>query len=346
MSVYNGAPYLRESVDSILAQTFRDFEFLIINDGSTDDSRIILESYDDPRIRILHNAENIGLTRSLNRGLAEARGELIARQDADDVSHPRRLEIQIAYMAGRPEIVMVGSQARHIRVEGRPRISRLLSKATTAAGIRFQLLFDSPFVHATVVFRRKVVWDVLGGYDERFETSQDFELWSRLLGRYGALNLRDVLIDHRWRPGSVSANYSSANARRLEGVFLRNLATTLGDDHDLARWPGAWISATNPRIAESFSPSEVFRMIDAIYQAFPKQGLQEESLADVTLQHAAKLLLAARLTAPKSRLQAAITALRAVWISRGALAPEVPRALAGILASRRVLRSGPTSSRR
>src|SRR6266702_4955815 len=106
-------------MDSILAQTFRDFEFLIINDGSTDDSRAIIASYDDSRIRILDNPENIGLTRSLNRGLAEARGELIARQDADDVSHVTRLEKQVAFMKAESEVVAVGAQARFVNAKGK-----------------------------------------------------------------------------------------------------------------------------------------------------------------------------------------------------------------------------------
>src|SRR3990170_6306785 len=97
MSVYNGERFLREAIESILNQTYRDFEFLIINDGSTDSSREIILSYNDPRIRLIDNELNIGLTRSLNKGLRLARGKYIARQDADDISFRKRLEKQVAF---------------------------------------------------------------------------------------------------------------------------------------------------------------------------------------------------------------------------------------------------------
>ncbi|TNE70794.1 glycosyltransferase family 2 protein, partial [bacterium] len=95
MSVYNGEEFLREAMDSILDQTYTNFEFLIINDGSTDDTVPIIESYDDPRIRLIHNEVNIGLTKSLNKGIGLAKGEYIARMDADDISLPERFERQI-----------------------------------------------------------------------------------------------------------------------------------------------------------------------------------------------------------------------------------------------------------
>ena len=111
MAVYNGERFLAEAVASILDQTFRDFEFLIVNDGSTDRSREIILSFGDPRIRLVDNPENIGLTRSLNRGLELAKGGLIARQDADDISLPERLEREIGFLDGNPKAAIVGSQA-------------------------------------------------------------------------------------------------------------------------------------------------------------------------------------------------------------------------------------------
>ena len=112
LSVYNGERYLRESIESILNQTFTDFEFLIINDGSTDDSRRIISSYDDPRIQLIDNEQNIGLSQSLNKGLKLARGTYIARQDADDISEPERLAKQVSYMDRNPHIALLGSWYR------------------------------------------------------------------------------------------------------------------------------------------------------------------------------------------------------------------------------------------
>ncbi|HKQ33129.1 MAG TPA: glycosyltransferase family A protein, partial [Thermodesulfobacteriota bacterium] len=109
MTVYNGEKFLNEAIDGILNQTFRDFEFLIINDGSTDGSREIIKSYKDPRINLVDNESNIGLTASLNRGLSLAGGEYIARQDADDISLPERLEKQISILERNPDIALLGS---------------------------------------------------------------------------------------------------------------------------------------------------------------------------------------------------------------------------------------------
>ena len=114
MSVYNGEKYLQEAIDSILEQTFKDFEFLIINDGSTDKTGEILESYHDLRIKIINNEKNIGLTKSLNKGLKLARGEYIARQDADDISMPERLEKEVEFLETHQDYAVVGAFAKII----------------------------------------------------------------------------------------------------------------------------------------------------------------------------------------------------------------------------------------
>ena len=119
MSVYNGERYLNEAIDSILAQTFTDFEFLIIDDASTDSTPKILHSYDDPRIRIVTNEENLGLTKSLNKGLALAQGEYIARMDADDISLPERLMMQLNFLIDNKTVPLVGSGAIMIDEDGK-----------------------------------------------------------------------------------------------------------------------------------------------------------------------------------------------------------------------------------
>jgi len=110
MGVYNGELFVRDAIDSILAQSYRDFELLVVDDGSTDTTPAILASYDDSRLRVLRNEENIGLTRSLNRGLRAARGGLIARQDADDLSLPNRLARQVTFLESHPDVVLLGTQ--------------------------------------------------------------------------------------------------------------------------------------------------------------------------------------------------------------------------------------------
>ena len=247
MAVHNGERYLRRAIDSILCQTFSDFEFLIVNDGSSDGSGDILASYHDPRIRVIENASNIGLTRSLNAGLAAAQGELIARQDADDVSHFNRLYKQVQFMERHPEVAVVGTAGRFIDDKGRPRRSIAQITCTSAIAIRWQLLFEGPFAHSSVMFRKAVVWVSLGGYDERYRISQDFELWSRLgAHEYAMSNLPERLVDLRLHAGSVSSRYTEEGISYVRDVLRNNMVRELGE-HDYDRWLDFWVTVNNPR---------------------------------------------------------------------------------------------------
>ena len=201
MSVYNGCPYVQAAVASILEQTFTDFEFMIIDDGSTDQTAAVLDTFDDPRIRRLVHPTNRGLTVSLNEGLALAAGRYVARQDADDVSRPDRLARQVAFLEAHPEVSVVGAQARLIDAEGHPIRTRMLATPLSNVGVRFKLMFDGPLIHSTVMFRRKTVYDGSRGYDAAWSTNQDYELWSRLAQQGCVMvNLPDVLLDHRHHP--------------------------------------------------------------------------------------------------------------------------------------------------
>ena len=179
MSVYNGSPYLREAIDSILQQTYEDFEFLIIDDGSTDGSRDVISSYDDPRIELLENDINQGLPASLNRGIASARGEYIARQDADDISLPDRLQRQVHWLDTDNSTGVVGTWTLEMDIRGRVFNSlqfaddrQLLLQRMVEEGL-------NPWPHGSSMMRKKLV-DAVGGYDERFWYTQDFDLWLRL----------------------------------------------------------------------------------------------------------------------------------------------------------------------
>jgi glycosyltransferase involved in cell wall biosynthesis len=247
MSVYNGERYLAEAVDSILAQTYRDFELIVIDDASTDRSAEILAAYRDERIRVLRNETNRGLTVSLNVGLAAARGELIARQDADDRSHPRRLEEQVAFLDAHPDVAAVGAQARVIDSRGAWRRRLDERKPVSPLAVQFSLIFIAPMAHGAAMFRRAVVWDELRGYDESFRTSQDAELWSRMAERWQIANVDQALLDFRVHPASVSSTmYSKENVARLEAVLRRNAERLTGDAPLAAEWPPLWIAIMNP----------------------------------------------------------------------------------------------------
>lgn len=216
MPVYNGARHLRAAMDSILTQTYEDFEFLILNDGSTDASRTIITSYTDTRIRLVDNDKNLGLTRTLNRGLSMATGELVARQDADDISHPERLKRQMAVFRDDPHMALVGSRGRIIDEGGQARggsltdqrgnLRCLMDVACEDRSIRWDLLFGNCFIHSAVMFRQQVVWEELGGYDESFVLCEDYELWSRVAFAGRMKNVSDCLVSYRIHPSAKTAD--------------------------------------------------------------------------------------------------------------------------------------------
>jgi len=194
MSVYNEEKYLREAVESILDQTFKDFEFLIINDGSTDKTGEILKSYNDPRINIITNDENIGLTRSLNKGLKIAKGDYMARQDAGDISIRERFEKQVEFLNNYKDICLVGTFFYIINEKG-----RVLYKATSLVSndeLKRKLLTGNAFAHGAVMFRKKCV-EKLGGYRTQFKASQDYDLWLRFSERHKMANIPEYL--YKWR---------------------------------------------------------------------------------------------------------------------------------------------------
>lgn len=229
MSVYNGARYLRESLDSILSQTFPDFEFLIINDGSTDESVSILEEYAlrDKRIRILHQ-ENRGLTHSLNRGLREASGTWIARQDADDVSSPDRLEMLFSSRDGLDFLV---TEHDHYSESQRVPILWRVFRFFPSKWIISLLPFVNPFAHGTFFFRKDAVL-ALGGYDEGFERAQDYELLLRSRTRLRLRFLRRPLYQLRLHASSVSV-------RSRKSQFFYALLASLRSASDCASSPSA-----------------------------------------------------------------------------------------------------------
>jgi glycosyltransferase involved in cell wall biosynthesis len=206
MSVYNGFRYLRQSIESILNQTFTEFEFIIVNDGSTDRSLEVLESYakQDNRIRLI-NQQNMGLTKSLNKAIAIARSDLIARMDADDISMPERFERQIEYLENHPECLAVGCEVLQIDRDGAPICK--MGIPLSHEEIEAKLLKGNGGVirHPAVMIRRDALL-AIGCYRETFETAQDLDLFLRL-GQKGQLaNLPDVLLEYRLHLESV--NYS------------------------------------------------------------------------------------------------------------------------------------------
>jgi len=204
MSVYNGEKYLREAIESILNQTFKDFEFLIINDGSTDRTAEILQSYDDPRIKIINNEKNIGLTKSLNKGLKMARGEYIARMDADDISMPERLEKEVDFLETHRDYAVVGTFVKILNEHSG--VIRLLDRPVEYAQIREFFRRDNCIAHGSAMIRKNCILDV-GFYDESMERSQDYDLWLRLSEKYRLANIPEYLYIWRNHNENIEAKY-------------------------------------------------------------------------------------------------------------------------------------------
>ena len=194
MSVYNGDKYLEKAIQSILHQSFQDFEFIIIDDASTDSTTDILARFTDPRFKIMRNHRNIGLTRSLNIGMREAQGEYIARMDADDISLPHRLETQYEFLRNNPEYALVGSSYYSIDENGRT--VSLVPVLTSDQEIRAGLQKQNWFGHGTVMMRNNTFVEC-GGYDEEFIYAQDYDLWLRMTEKFKVSNIEEPL--YCWR---------------------------------------------------------------------------------------------------------------------------------------------------
>jgi len=204
MAVYNGERFLRQAIDSILSQTYADFEFIVINDGSTDGTAEILNSYADRRLRVL-TQPNMGLVKSLNRGIAMAGGDYIARMDADDISLPQRLELQAKWLDGHPQTAVLGTANLVIDENDRP-IGRH-SHPTRSVAIEHALLDGfCPLCHGSVMFR-KACFDQVGGYRERFRHAEDYDLWLRIIERHRTRNLPDLLYQYRLVLDSISSQH-------------------------------------------------------------------------------------------------------------------------------------------
>lgn len=218
MPVYNGEKYLHEAIGSILSQTFTDFEFLIIDDGSTDSSLEIVNSYEDTRIRLVQNQTNLGLIVTLNNGLELARGEFIARMDADDISCPRRLEKQLLFMSSRSDVAVCGTA---IKLFGKMNSSIHYPKNDQE--IRAKMLFECPIAHPSVMLRRKVFIQEGLRYSELFTHAEDYDLWSRIPNKYRLANLNSIFLKHRVHDKQVSREYSMDQLKMSDAIRKRLL---------------------------------------------------------------------------------------------------------------------------
>lgn len=232
LPVYNGALYLNAAIRSVLDQSFKNFELIIIDDGSTDNSADIISTFHDPRIRF-YRQENQGLAFTLNRGIALSAGKYIARQDQDDLLFFDRLKKQIQFLDANPEIALLGTAAE-IWVEDR-RSERRISHPTDSSALVFSLLFDNYFVHSSVMFRRSAI-TLIGDYskDKSRQPPEDYELWSRFIRQYKVANLADVLMVYRETGGSMSRQGRNPFLKHVIKISIENIAFYSGRFPDSA----------------------------------------------------------------------------------------------------------------
>lgn len=196
MPIFNQESFLKEAIRSILSQTFKNFELLILNDGSTDNSLKIIKSFKDKRIKVFQNRKRQGLARGLNFLIKKARGGYIARMDGDDISLPNRIEEQIKFLDKYPEVVLVGCWAKIINNAGK--IIGEFKHPVKHTKIRKAILSYNSFIHPSVMFRKRM-FKKLGGYDEKLFYSQDYDLFLRLVIKYPCVNLPKFLLKFRWQ---------------------------------------------------------------------------------------------------------------------------------------------------
>jgi hypothetical protein len=244
MGAHNAEEYLGEAIESVLAQTFRDFELIVVDDGSTDRTAGILDGFRDSRIVRVRNEENVGLTRSLNRGLRLAQGRCIARLDADDVSLPQRLERQVALLEARPDVGLVGCPVIYIAPDGRELgVQRIYASDT------HQALLDTEFCweHSAVMFRAECV-TVVGPYREAFRYAQDYDLWLRIAERFGMFTLSEPLVKLRLHTDAISI--AKRVQQRAYVLLALELARQRMEDGEESTPPSADLAPPEPTLDE------------------------------------------------------------------------------------------------
>jgi hypothetical protein len=241
LPVHDGEAYLAAAIDSILRQTYDHFELIVIDDGSSDGSARIAQGYDDPRVRVVRNDTNLGLVATLNKGLALARGHLIARMDADDVADPRRLEAQVDRLLASSSIAALGTAIAYIDATGH--VSSVPPRQVQGATLlRWRLLRGTCVYHPTLMIERSRAGDD-ARYSPEFPHAEDYELLLRLSRRHDVDNLPQVLLHQRVHGGSVSSRHRDVQRESAARALLMHVRLRYG--FELA--PGAAQALLDPR---------------------------------------------------------------------------------------------------
>ena len=217
--VFNAESYLREAIDSIIQQSFTDWELIIINDGSTDSSERIIADYTDPRIKYYKNEGNIGLIATLNKGIDLCKGEYIARMDADDISETDRFKYQLAFFKKNKEYAMCGTYAKIID-KNNQEIGKIINLQTNDY-LQINLLFSVPFLHPSMMIRGDVLRS--NYFDPEYKHAEDYDLWCRISDKYKVANIPDYLLKYRWHTTNTSVTNADIQDNIKNKIICREL---------------------------------------------------------------------------------------------------------------------------
>ena len=227
MPVFRTAPYLREAMDSMLCQTFQDFELIVLDDCSPDNAEEILEAYDDPRIVRYKGEKNAGLSNVLNVGIGMARGKYIARMDSDDISLPQRLQVQVAYLDKHPDVDLVSVGMRLFGAKEGTWIRELNHEK-----VKIEALFHSPVLHASSVWRKDSFEQHGLRFHQEMVPAEDYDLWTRaMLKGLKLVNLPEVLYEYRIHEAqaTVQTDKTAAKSREVQMTYLQEALPSLSD---------------------------------------------------------------------------------------------------------------------
>jgi glycosyltransferase involved in cell wall biosynthesis len=263
VAAYNGEAFLGSAIESLLNQTFRDFELIVVDDCSTDSTPQILSEFTDERMRVIRNERNLGIAETTNKGIAAASGEYIALQDHDDLSGPNRFECQVAFLNSHPQVGMVGSSCNVMDEAGS--LVPTWPLEYEDVNLRWALLWRCPFFHTSVMLRRSAIQGV-GGYssDPKYRFAEDYEFMSRVALRHAVANVPQLLACWRVHKASASNTNVSQQAAAVRSISQRNICHLLDWDHiDPVYWQGVERFLYHPvRQPLDLTSAEVNRTLD------------------------------------------------------------------------------------
>jgi len=268
MPVYNGAKYLSEAIESILNQTFNDFEFLIIDDRSTDNSIEIIKSYKDRRIRLVENKQNLGQAETMNRGLGLADGRYVARMDQDDISLSSRLDKQVELMEKNPQIGVCGTWIKYTGYQ-----NSILELETENDLIKIKLLTNQNLAHPTVIIRKSVLDEYSLKYDDQYSPAEDYDLWVRASKFCGFTNIPEPLVNYRLHENQgseITGEHQSKIANRVRKRLIESVGVHI-KNNDLLIHNTVFCGEDS----DSLTINEVFRYLKRLQSSNRQKNLFE-----------------------------------------------------------------------